>query len=259
MTERPILFTAPMIRAILSDRKTQTRRVIPLKWAPELTVPVLRDEPPHWRIYTGGGSYMSLLGPGLAEQGSFCRDIARAQCRHGQPGDYLWGRETWATSRHWNGIRPSEIDPDASLWYRADKSPVLRLGHRPGPWRPSIHMPRWASRVLLEIKSVRVERVQEINLYGVMEEGIEEIEWIWEDLCNPPHPSDWVKAFSIYWDSLNDKPRSVRSNGKIVGYISYPWEDVQENREHRGLPWRVVGNPWVWPIEFELCGESAGR
>ena len=124
---------------------------------------------------------------------------------------------------------------------------------------PSIHMPRWACRLELEVTKVRVERVQEISEADAIAEGVtytdEYLEWEeWVDSCAPPGSSrasakDW---FGKLWDSINAKPKPVRSGGKIDHYVSYPWEDVQETREHRGLPWIVMGNPWVWPVNFEV-------
>jgi hypothetical protein len=151
MKERPILFTGPMVRAILEGRKTQTRRVVKPqpREAPILGYPGLVWKNKHWAI----------------------NDTPRFVNPYGQPGDRLWVRETWSR------------DDQGKVWYRADgEDGGAAYGgvdlpggatFYPGAWKPSIHMPRWASRILLEIVSVRVERVQEISEDGTKPEGFD--------------------------------------------------------------------------------------
>ena len=116
MTERPILFSAPMVRAILAGTKTQTPRVVK-PWEPRL---------------------MNLRRP-VPEDVSYLPDFTcyQSTCPYGQPGDRLWVRETFG---HFE--RNDELRPGAEIFYRADgEAPAIE------PWRPSIHMPRWASRL----------------------------------------------------------------------------------------------------------------
>jgi len=171
MKERPILFSAPMVRAILEGRKTMTRRV----------------------------TKRLLLGLPQAEM--------NAQCLYGQPGDRLWARETWAEN----------IDGD--IVYRADNGVAESMIDR---WRPSIHMPRWASRITLEITGVRVERLNEITEADARAEGVE---------C-----FDDTKTFRSYWDDfcvcLSAKDSFQTLWAKINGPDS--WD----------------ANPWVWVVEF---------
>jgi len=139
MKERPILFSGPMVRAILDGRKTQTRR--PVKPQPFVATPSMFDV---------------------------------SKCPIGQPGDRLWVRETW--TKNTNGV----------VWYRADRHPIAG-----GLWRPSIHMPRWASRITLEITRVWVERVQDIMEDGAIREGMVRV-----DRCSP------FQMFRDTWQSI---------------------------------------------------------
>lgn len=145
MTERPIIFSAPMVRAIIDGSKTQTRRVA------KLTVNGYVKEP-------GGNRRWHTA------------DFdARLACPYGQPGDRLWVRETW---RHVEGGAVYDavgglmdaFDPETI--YRADRPHAL------GPWKPAIHMPRWASRITLEITEVRIERLQDIDEKDAVAEGV---------------------------------------------------------------------------------------
>lgn len=190
MRERPILFSAPMIRALIDGRKTQTRRVMKPQPAPNGTwsktlndfVCLIDEYPPSATIWNGG-----WLGMDAGE---------KQCCPCGVPGDRLWVRETWqhAPQDRCDCPQPSEPSPcddwsngtgcrsnRGEVLYRADvgneteERSVVRLAHRHGthvaPWRPSIHMPRWASRITLEITDIRVERLQEISEADAEAEG----------------------------------------------------------------------------------------
>jgi len=142
-----------------------------------------------------------------------------------QTGMKLWVRETWAVSKRLDSLPPRELFwlqdnedfPQSIIYYRADSSNGINPLR--GKWRPSIFMPRWASRITLEITGVRVERIQDISLDDVVVEGIN---W------HPRKPDclalgkGLLKRFSRLWNSINAK---------------------------RGFGWDV--NPWVWVIEFE--------
>lgn len=145
--ERPILFRGDLVRAILEGRKTMTRR--PLKIQPMDILPCGGD----WN----GKRWMAQLLPGKGSLFS---------CRYGAAGDRLWVRETW-------GLVWNETAERAEKYpvYRADDSQAPEDNWTPMPWRPSIHMPRWASRITLEITGVRVERVQEISCQDLEAEG----------------------------------------------------------------------------------------
>lgn len=157
--ERPILFSAPMVRAILEGRKTMTRRVVKEKvvdWPPTLS---------------------DMLQAGMRKNGP---------CPYGYAGDRLWVRETFLIDGPY-------------IQYRAD--------HPDAPndtaWKPSIFMPRSASRILLEITDVRVERLKEITVQDCISEGIERSE-------NESHFSEYNK-FRRLWQSING-PESWAAN-----------------------------------------------
>lgn len=202
MTEHPILFSGPMVRAILAGAKTQTRRVCKPEW--------LRC---------------------LDSEDDEDRAKAVAGCPYGAPGMRLWVRETWAEAGNEDH---APLDPRRAL-YRADTKPgdygadVFQDGREYfDGWRPSIHMPRWASRIDLEVTGVRVERLQEISEEDARAEGVDE--WIPCEIRTGIRARIWGggkrqgtarEHFSILWDSINSK---------------------------RGYGWDA--NPWVWVIEF---------
>lgn len=148
-----------------------------------------------------------------------------------QPGDILYVRETF-------------FERKGKYYYKADGK-HLALNDAIGgkeffKWHPSIHMPKEAARIFLRVKDVIVHRVQDITDEQARSEGCKDRD-----------------DYSKVWDECYASPQPVKENGVIVRYESYPWEDVQEIRTYRGLPWIVVGNPWVWAIKFErICKEE---
>lgn len=229
--ERPILFSGEMVRAILDGRKTQTRRVV----LPQPNNPDVFGVSPVW----GSGVPRQSVDPqqrfGIhAATNVEGKRVDRwISCPFGAVGDRLWVREAFSYSRNDEWHR-------SDCWYWADGNPSGGDWEKP---KPSIHMPRWASRLTLEITGVRVERVQSISDADVEEEGIEvgcfvfcTTENCWrgadddllstDGLCPKCGGSEFLteEAQDLYanlWDSLNAK---------------------------RGYGWNV--NPWVWVIEF---------
>lgn len=147
MKERPILFSAPMVRAILDGRKTVTRRIVKPMRDPDFECQLASCE---------------IAGE---VNGGTCR----IRCPYGQPGDQLWVRETWSRAK---------LFASNELFYRADgehqagRQLSLSYHEREKRWRSPIHMPRWASRITLEITGVRVERLQEISEEDAIAEGV---------------------------------------------------------------------------------------
>lgn len=196
MREHPILFSGPMIRALLAGTKTQTRRV--MKPQPLLT-PEIDSVAGTAEFYTGD----ELAG--------------WQRCPYGRVGDLLWVKEThapgvdqWgAWSRRMAGDRSG---PDPVLHFAADG------GERPfiEKWRPSIHMPRWASRILLRVTDQRVERLTACSASDAEAEGA--IDWSME--CASRVGAGPITAYRALWESING---------------TGSWE----------------ANPWVWVIEFE--------
>ncbi|WP_420957526.1 hypothetical protein [Burkholderia gladioli] len=225
MKERPILFSAPMVRAILEGRKTQTRRVV--KHQPPDDVAPITVARYHPTIIDRHGDE----APGDEVFGAYSEDgVWGCKCPYGEPGDRLWVRETWSAdfARHY---------PCERVWYAADDdrrhdievregvrgifSPESNL-HVPFRWRPSIHMPRALSRITLEITDVRVERLQ----------GISERDAIAEGIC---------KTGSGFWSTYGQ--REVDGTFSPRSSFQSLWESIN------GLmSWE--SNPWVWVIEF---------
>jgi len=229
--ERPILFSGPMARAILEGRKTQTRRAIkpqPDAWIRGSTgtfgVPKkITNKKPH----RNGTIWQE-------DDGTCYEDI---KCPYGQPGERLWVRETWAkTCIHPDGSCDGDGCDYCSLDYRADDPTAKYPGDWPNntppnqcppKWKPSIYMPRCASRILLEITEVRVERLQEISEADALAEGV---------LENPNQDSlydFWHYGGSGCWGEFN-----------AVGSFNSLWESING-------PESWEANPWVWAITFK--------
>lgn len=179
MRERPILFSAPMIRALLANTKTQTRRVVKPRKDPDYGCELSPCE-------IAGDEHIARL------------------CPYGAPGDRLWVRETFAGSiayeRHGYPLK----EWGNKIWYVADGEP------RSGQWtrpRPSIHMPRCLSRITLEVTEVRVERLQDISEADALAEGIHKPAgsqfWHTDPGANilPGDTPQW--AYRNLWESIN--------------------------------------------------------
>jgi len=239
MKERPILFSGPMVRAILEGRKTMTRRVVNTG----------RFKQDDWDISPTSDGYRIFRGSkDDIVFNTACGRPARSmqdkiiRCPYGQPGDRLWVREKF---RRW-------LSPDHAGWiicYAADGKVVysdvqpeddMDFFDEPKNWKPSIFMPRWSSRLLLEVTAVRVERVQDISEADARAEGLSEITkdgrlfkygipdrdglpgtdndgWPWSEWTADPR-----QAFRKLWNSINAE---------------------------RGYGWDA--NPWVWVVEFK--------
>jgi hypothetical protein len=220
MKEKPILFSGPMVKAILEGRKTQTRRI--MKPQPGLTY---------------GFIYKIRMESGIPPK-----------CPYGKIGDHLWVRETWADVNTPDGPAIC-YRADSSYMYWRDFSKEFGPDYGAGPsmnyekypgnytmwwedllsgeeghgWKPSIHMPRWASRITLKIIDIRVEGLQDITEDDAITEGSKEPSLV-------PTVGGCLSerdVFAKLWDSINEK---------------------------RGYGWNT--NPWVWVIEFERQREG---
>ncbi|WP_122559744.1 hypothetical protein [Pseudomonas viridiflava] len=231
--ERPILFSAPMVRAILSGQKTVTRRALNAQALKNIGYGVQL------------GECHELPSKGTLHPNSivYYTDF----CPYGQPGERLWVRETWSdvnlqgapgiAYRADGDVRDlmedaGFLDDDGAFNYDDPRSKPYQfacwsedlLGGKEGRWRPSIHIPRWASRILLEITAVRVERLQDISEDQARAEGVrlytdhaELGEW-WHVDGIETYSADPRKSFELLWTS-------VRGD----------WNS----------------NPWVWVVQFK--------
>lgn len=242
MKERPILFSAPMVRAILEGRKTQTRRLVKLPHHNPLGV---------WEPCVIGGESGGRTSSGetIPQQQAIwhTRTGDSIACPHGQPGDRLWVRETFTVEHqvesdqsppHSDG-RPVYQCPHGSGWrqahYRAtDPAPELQYEDMSADcepecrWKPSIHMPRWASRILLEVVSVRAERLHDISEAGALAEGVSSLR-------------GEGRFFMDYRKSGNGTDDFTAGSAKYS--FQTLWESIRGEES-----WNA--NPWVWVIEF---------
>lgn len=231
MKARPMPMSAPMVRAILAGTKTQTRRVVkPQFVADAMPVEMPATDP------AGGWVVPGHSGTWWCEAAANPDDARR--CPYGQPGDRLWVREAFRFPQSLDHLSPIEIGEKAlAVGYPKPWCPIQfeadGLRRTPQEWRDFVtppqaneagrlragmHMPRWASRITLEVTGVRVERVQDISVADAIAEGVN----IHPDHHSKPPESIYspVQAYRDLWESING-PES--------------WE----------------ANPWVWVVEFK--------
>ncbi|WP_163869541.1 hypothetical protein [Myxococcus eversor] len=212
MRERPLLFSGPMVQALLDGRKTVTRRLVKERhFSPEF--------------------HARCPAVGVAQS---LREFS-PPCPYGQPGDRLWVRETWA-------LDDCGADGEQVVW-RADRAAAWRekLGdiyylasdYEPERWRPSIHMPRWASRLTLEVTAVRVDRLHDITEDDAVAEGVER------------HPE------ACGWRNYEPEPAFEHVTYHPTARESFAslWRSINGEES-----WAV--NPWVWRVEFARVGAS---
>lgn len=202
MTDRPILFSGPMVRALLAGTKTQTRRL--LKPQPK----VLKNGSWYRPFPQDRSNWQYALG-GIIHAYAKVRIVE---------GDHLYVREHWRSRADLNNIPPREMMSGVAVWYEADgKGPATDL-HMPGKHRQAMHMPRWASRLTLTVADVRVERLQDISETDAIAEGIERSKDFPDRFMTPA--GDYavpVVAYQRLWESING-PDSWFANPFIVAY-----------------------------------------
>jgi hypothetical protein len=222
MKERPIIFTGEMVRGIIEERKTMTRRAI----KPQ---PIYEGEHSYgdsWAWKKGIDWFSGVTTLQLTSKAGLLHEDRNP---YGQPGDRLWVRETWGIgtrSDPFQGWRDGiEYRVDEVYLDDIDDLPLYPIPegveyeqYETNGWRPPIHMPRWASRILLEVTSVRVEHIQDITLDEIRSEGI-----------------------------LDARPSTVRfgDTPTLQTQFANLWDSI--NAKH-GCGWGV--NPWVWVVGF---------
>ncbi|MFN4296750.1 MAG: hypothetical protein ACK4FB_07890 [Brevundimonas sp.] len=217
-----------MVRALLAGRKTQTRRI--MKPQPSAYIPgpnrhpTIRTEP-YFDSYCNGPA--SPANPRRMSQ-HWCwwapdnrQGSDWIRCPYGVPGDRLYVRETWKPHSTFAGMKPRDV-PKSRIFYQADDT------YAPSntPWKPGIHMPRWASRLTLEITDVRAERLQAISEADAEAEGVEH-----------PGVKDVVPP-GAWWS-----PRD--GYARLWEYINGPgsWD----------------ANPWVWAVSFKVIPAASDK
>lgn len=227
--ERPIIFSGPMIRAIIEGCKTQTRRAMKSKWFE------LCEKYDHLRYNefnyhkAEGGRYESGSGPFDPSN----QDHQRHACSfnpYGQVGERLWVREAWRLENDTNpnGLTVSKyVTADSRDHWRVAPKEFLQSykGELRGRTNSPIHMPRWASRLTLEITDVRVQRLNSISGADAEAEGI------------PTHVAEYT--FRKCYRDVNER------ESKRLEYFRDTWEKIN-GKNH---PWEA--NPWVWAITFK--------
>lgn len=196
--ERPILFNAEMVQAILSGKKTQTRRIMKSQ-------PKQPCEGAYFDKYNNGSQWNWWTEDNKQYLGQIIK------CPFGKVGDRLWVRETW------------NADWCEETIYKADGGSAIDAGYEREPkWKPSIHMPRWASRINLEITNIRVERLMYISEEDALSEGFNVTGWV------PTYrdPDGGGETFT------------PRDNFLLT------WEKIYGSKS-------IEENPWVWVIEFK--------
>lgn len=189
MIERPIAFSAPMVRALLDGTKTQTRRLLKAEPPPgaERVIRPFRDERLQW----------TATDPHDMERGQLVLGDAPS-CPYGAPGDRLWVREAWRTEPRFDTWAPRDLDPTrAPIQYEAGPHADV-LG---GKLRPGMFMPRWASRILLEVVDVSVEKLQAISEADAAAEGARS--WAAEQSTPVRDMPEARLQFMGLWEQIN--------------------------------------------------------
>lgn len=243
-----------MVRAILAGKKTQTRRVVKPKASESSMASFSAASGWYPDRYNHGREWCMWGVRGTTDHNKQGAWLGR--CPYGDVGDRLWVREMWADGDELASSR-GPLDAPEHVLYRADKSayyfgdspmdgsnlPGRRVKDTEGwnfdhpcvHWKPSIHMPRWAARIILDVTDVRVERVQAITEEDAKAEGVESLgpsigaeQGFVDDSGRTHGTHPYTLAFACLWDEIN---------------------------ADRGFPWR--NNPWVWVVSFKRVVYSA--
>jgi len=236
MKEHPILFSGPLVRAILEGRKTQTRRIV----KPQ---PVASPGYEHATAFHADTEYSRALGATFAGRDTnplrwWFADAsgprAAYACPYGSPGDRMWVRETWCLAHpdyhdtdKEAGTRP--VKDGRFCFYAATDDVDTGDG---SPWKPSIHMPRWASRITLEVTAVSAERLQAISEADAQAEGVDR----YAGACDHPR---------FGCDEIDCLGQTHRASFAAL------WDAINGDR----AAW--ASNPWVWVIEFKRIGGAS--
>lgn len=222
MSVKPILFNTEMVRAILDGRKKLTRRIVKI---------------PNYINQQDDGLY-TLFAEGTCYENQHFEEIVQYLKKPYQPGDILYVRETWC------GLPVNEaghMRGHTIYYYKADGE--LRPKGWRGTWHPSIHMPKEAARIWLKVTDVRVERLQEIDEYGVWDEGFK-----FKPPCLTRVSADGHTC-ELDGPCMSSIKYCDMTMGELFGREL--WNNTIKKSDLDRYGWDA--NPWVWVVEFERC------
>lgn len=237
--ELPILFSGPMVRAILEGRKTQTRRLCkPMRGGR------LPDEGGDWHYEHDANGFGALVR--REPLGVSTYPLPRAP--YGVAGDRLWVREAWARRLDEDRYAPRDLDPQHGAWYWADPQTCnTGCAGAAGKKRPGIHMPRWASRITLEVTGVRVERLNDISEEDAKAEGVS----VSHRATAPGEEGrscvNCGRRRDAHIGQVHVCPQSHGSSYSTWTYrggYAVLWDSINADR----APW--ASNPWVWAVSW---------
>lgn len=267
MKETGLMFKAPLVLAILSGQKTQTRRVM----KPQPASCTHDAWPTKW-VGEGCEWHCAVCGNGNRLNPRAQTGVSGINCPMGQPGDRIYVRETWNPDppcdgtwayTQWAGCRQGQIEGVPKQFRTPEHCMYAASTDAELVWTPSVHMPKWAARIWLEITAVRVERLQSITEQDAIAEGIERTEDFfgcpcWRDYSEPEGPDaavcpdDPIGSFQTLWDSTTGRPAlPANENSKRYARVKH-WLDTHPDT----TGWDA--NPWVWVIEFKTIS-TTGR
>lgn len=210
MKDRPIIFSGPMVKAILAGQKTQTRRLVKDAW--NHVIPVDREV--IRGVYPNGKAAWYAQWPHQHGHQRACEPS-------GHVGDRLWVRENFAVDDSLDLVAPSDLAEGVVVEYAADRT-VTKPGRAfdRGKLRPSIYLPRWASRIILEVTEVRAQRLNEISEEDAQAEGARCLD-------------------------LASGREAILGQGSYRDHFRVIWDEINRKR----APWK--SNPWVFAVSFE--------
>lgn len=257
-----IIFSEWSIKRIIAGAKTQTRRIVkpqPVFEQEVLAGPIMKTPSPAWVWSPKPDTHWYAWQSNDFE---FSTSIGR-DCPY---TDRLYAKESFAVIGWAADEKLSEMNKcyQDQLVYKTETDKPLYYD-----WKSPLFMPRWASRIDLPLCDRRVERVVCISDDDAIAEGVEQ-NWLGDD-CPPEYQNEYLdystrdldtepcysakESFGTLWNSLHAKPKRAKKNPYTglaeTCWVSYPFEDIRETRQHRGLPWYVVGNPWVWVLGWQ--------
>lgn len=254
MTDKPILFQGNMVRGILRNGKTQTRRILNPQPRIEFPNSVIVDK---IRITENSPVAMFRNRTGIRQ------DIKLKYAL----GDRLWLRESWWTKCSYDDLAPRDVPETAPISYAATD---LRK-FSSGVGRPSIFMMKWSSRITLPVVDVRVQRLQDCSEQDAIAEGVIKAQfsvhgprhtvprYFIEGRKDDCHFKSAVDAYKSLWNSINGKPKPKMKDGKIDHYLSFPWDGDSGTFEHLGKPHIVTANPWVSATTFVIIKTNINK